>query len=299
MGRYNTSDSLAVALTCLGAVMALVLFWIDKTPWTAGFCIAAIAALMVYPVIHFVSHAVARIVVFIVLAVFLAVFGWSIWPKSRYAKPAMAATSPLPSQSQSVEQQQPSDSQQAKPEKPKKSKTATQHGGPPQQQSPPTGAPASPALPAPSNPPISQECQPGANCAQSNNQQEGITAGQLNIGSLPASIAYAVEGQPNRKYQFHDKTLFTTLYRIQVKTSSIPLLTISAAHPKLARVGCTKLKPGTLWGQSESHGAQGGSGSCSIDNAFGNSQLFGVDTTEPVDASEITVTYQCEGVICQ
>jgi hypothetical protein len=36
---------------------------------------------------------------------------------------------------------------------------------------------------SPAAPPLSQECAPGANCAQSTGQSGGITAGQINIGA--------------------------------------------------------------------------------------------------------------------
>ena len=36
---------------------------------------------------------------------------------------------------------------------------------------------------SPAAPPLSQECAPGANCAQSSGQSGGITAGQINVGA--------------------------------------------------------------------------------------------------------------------
>lgn len=53
-------------------------------------------------------------------------------------------------------------------------------------QSPPASSPATPTT-APisaSAPPMTQECEPGASCAQSSGQQGGITAGTVNIGNV-------------------------------------------------------------------------------------------------------------------
>jgi hypothetical protein len=96
--QWSWSDRLAIALACLAGVMALILFWIDKTPLAAGISIAAMAALLVYPVLHFLSSKRMRVSAFVVLAVLLAIFGWMIWPKRSIA------TSPPLGQPQSLQQ---------------------------------------------------------------------------------------------------------------------------------------------------------------------------------------------------
>jgi hypothetical protein len=80
--RWSFSDKLAVALACLAGVMALMLFWMDKTPMAAGITIAVMALLMVYPVLHFVSPWKARIPVFAIVFILIGAFGWKFWPKN-------------------------------------------------------------------------------------------------------------------------------------------------------------------------------------------------------------------------
>lgn len=70
-------------------------------------------------------------------------------------------------------------------------------------------------IPLPSQKPsVSQECAPGANCAVSNGQQGGITAGQINIGPPPMEIKFSAEAVPSTKSDFPYETkvtIFTTV----------------------------------------------------------------------------------------
>jgi len=91
---WSLSDKLAVALACLAAVTALILFWIDKTPLTAGISIACIAVLMIYPIIHFVRSRALRIVTFIVAALLVGVFGYKVWPFSSNVPPSLVEKGP-------------------------------------------------------------------------------------------------------------------------------------------------------------------------------------------------------------
>jgi hypothetical protein len=91
---WSLSDKLAVALACLAAVTALILFWIDKTPLTAGISIACIAVLMIYPIIHFVRSRALRIVTFIVAALLVGVFGYKVWPLSSNVPPSLVEKGP-------------------------------------------------------------------------------------------------------------------------------------------------------------------------------------------------------------
>jgi hypothetical protein len=79
--RWSWGDRLAMALACLAAIMALILFWIDKTPLAAGITIVAMIVLVIYPVLHFVSSKRARSFVFLVCIALIALFGWKVWPK--------------------------------------------------------------------------------------------------------------------------------------------------------------------------------------------------------------------------
>jgi hypothetical protein len=80
-GRLSPSDRLAVALACATCAWGLMFFWVNKTPLWCGASVAAIFALMVFPIIHFTSTWKARLSV-TTLAVFLTgVFAWNVWPK--------------------------------------------------------------------------------------------------------------------------------------------------------------------------------------------------------------------------
>lgn len=100
--QWSKSDKLAVALFCLGAVMALVLFLVEKTPLTVGFMIFFIIGLLVFPIIHFFSAIPARVVSLILMLGIVGLFGWNVWPHREDRKPdtsppqkAVGAQSPL------------------------------------------------------------------------------------------------------------------------------------------------------------------------------------------------------------
>lgn len=80
VNRWTWSDKLAVALACLAAIVALVLFWIEKTPLTAGVTLAAMFCLSIYPVLHFVRSGVARGIALLAVVWLVGVFGWAVWP---------------------------------------------------------------------------------------------------------------------------------------------------------------------------------------------------------------------------
>lgn len=85
--KWSWSDRLAIALACLAGVLALILFWVEKTPISAGISIAVMAAFMVYPILHFCSRLWPRLIALTVVAGLLTVFGWNIWPKELRAIP--------------------------------------------------------------------------------------------------------------------------------------------------------------------------------------------------------------------
>lgn len=112
---WSGSDKLAIALFCLAAVMAIVLYWIDKTSTTAGISIAIIALFMIYPILHFVHKPRFRIISFGLVAILIAGFGWKIWP----VRATVVAEQP-PTSGYSVPQPQVlPKSVAASPEKPK------------------------------------------------------------------------------------------------------------------------------------------------------------------------------------
>ncbi len=80
---YSTSDKLAIALACLAGVMAIILFLIEKTPLTVVGLLVAMAALSVYPVLHFVRRINFRIALLACVAIATLALGWYVWPKSK------------------------------------------------------------------------------------------------------------------------------------------------------------------------------------------------------------------------
>lgn len=76
---WSISDRLAIALSCLAAALAIVIFWIDRTPTTAATSLVLIAGLMIYPILHFIRKRTGRIIAYVVLSVMVTGFGWKIW----------------------------------------------------------------------------------------------------------------------------------------------------------------------------------------------------------------------------
>ena len=120
MGPWSNSDRLAVALACLAGVMALVLFWIDKTPIAAAISLAVIAGLLVFPIFHFTHAPAVRVAMFIAAAILIGFFGWSIWPK----KAAVTVETAKPAQQQAQTQPAPQLQPQTPPPPPKKKAVA-------------------------------------------------------------------------------------------------------------------------------------------------------------------------------
>jgi|SRR6266849_4229434 len=76
--------------------------------------------------------------------------------------------------------------------------TTTPNTSPPQSRTRPKVK--SKPTPAPSQAlPVSQECAPGASCAQSSGQQGGITAGTINVGPPPLTFRWTVKDVPSTK----------------------------------------------------------------------------------------------------
>jgi hypothetical protein len=95
MERVRISgDRLAIALACLGAAMALILFLIEKNPVVVGLTVFCIASLLVYPIFHFLPSRKLQIPALMGMLVLVFAFGWVVWPK----KPHVAKTEPSPSQ---------------------------------------------------------------------------------------------------------------------------------------------------------------------------------------------------------
>jgi hypothetical protein len=90
--RYTTSDKLGIALACLAGVMAIILFLVEKTPWTVAALLVAMAALLIYPVLHFAQSKNLRVLFLACVAIGTLAFGWYGWPKSNPRGSQSAAT---------------------------------------------------------------------------------------------------------------------------------------------------------------------------------------------------------------
>jgi hypothetical protein len=64
--------------------------------------------------------------------------------------------------------------------------------------------------PAPTPPPpTSQNCAPGASCAQSNGQQGGITAGTINVGPPPLRLDWTTSPATNGRFPYAQQVIVT------------------------------------------------------------------------------------------
>lgn len=107
MDGYSTSDRLAIALACLAGVMAIILFLVEKTPFTVVGLLVLMVALFAYPVLHFVPRINFRVALLACMLIGTIAFGWYVWPKSKLpsdqagsksTSPESAATANSPAQ---------------------------------------------------------------------------------------------------------------------------------------------------------------------------------------------------------
>jgi hypothetical protein len=82
-GHYSLSDKLAMALVCLTAILAIVLFLVEKTPKTILGLLVAILVFGIYPILHFFKNRWLRIGALIVLFAATFVFGYPMWKRSK------------------------------------------------------------------------------------------------------------------------------------------------------------------------------------------------------------------------
>jgi hypothetical protein len=81
--QYTNSDKLGIALACLAGIMAIILFLVEKTPYTVVGLLALMIALSIYPIWHFASTRKTRIIFGVLAVIFAVVFGRIEWPKNR------------------------------------------------------------------------------------------------------------------------------------------------------------------------------------------------------------------------
>jgi hypothetical protein len=78
---YSISDRLAIALACIGGVLGLILWLVEKTPLAVALCLCGIFALLIFPILHFARGQMTRLVSFAVTLAALIVLGIGVWPK--------------------------------------------------------------------------------------------------------------------------------------------------------------------------------------------------------------------------
>jgi hypothetical protein len=75
VSEYTTSDKLGVVLFCLAGVMAIILFLVEKTPYTVASLLLLMVGLLIYPALHFFKRKGLRTAIFSTMAIGTAVFG--------------------------------------------------------------------------------------------------------------------------------------------------------------------------------------------------------------------------------
>jgi hypothetical protein len=119
---YSSSDKLGIALACLSSAMAIILFLVEKTPFAVVSLLIVMAALSVYPILHFAKRRGVRVVFLVCIALGTVLFGFAVWPKNKNtvraadtasATQGAAPTSPVPQQTQPAT---PPNTTQPKPE---------------------------------------------------------------------------------------------------------------------------------------------------------------------------------------
>jgi hypothetical protein len=83
--RYSTSDKLAIALTCLAGIMAIILFLIEKSPASVVLLLLLMLGLSVYPILHFITGSSMRVAAFVIFGIVVVLFGWREWPRQATA----------------------------------------------------------------------------------------------------------------------------------------------------------------------------------------------------------------------
>lgn len=125
---YSASDRLAVVLACLAGVMAIILFLVEKTPFTVVSLLVLMVALSVYPILHLVRRTNFRITVLAFMIIGTLVFGWYVWPRSKLpidqAKSSIQSAAPPASQ---TAEQSPSQSSSPAPTQPLPAKPKLVH----------------------------------------------------------------------------------------------------------------------------------------------------------------------------
>jgi len=125
--------------------MAIIIFLVEKTPWTVASLLLLMVALLVYPVVHFFKPRVVRTLMFAVVAVATLAFGWGVWPKPKHSEAANQGQD-APKQTNATSQDATHDSASLPQQSPDSNNhTAEKYGS----AKPPNAKPTAPAQQAP------------------------------------------------------------------------------------------------------------------------------------------------------
>ena len=78
--RLSPADQLAIALFCLAGVITLILYVVEKSPSSVCLCSAGIAALLIYPILHFIRDHRMRVAAFVVTFILSVAIAYASWP---------------------------------------------------------------------------------------------------------------------------------------------------------------------------------------------------------------------------
>jgi hypothetical protein len=84
--HFSDSDKLAFVLFCLGAVVSIILFLVEKSTLIVTVSLLGITGLMIYPILHVAKTKRIRSLLLILLLLGVAIFGKSVRPNAPEAK---------------------------------------------------------------------------------------------------------------------------------------------------------------------------------------------------------------------
>jgi outer membrane biosynthesis protein TonB len=205
---YSRSDKLGIALACLAGIMAIILFLVEKTPYTVVGLLTLMIALAIYPVWHFVRPKNARIALLVLAVVGTVAFGWAEWPRNKKIETQSQPT-PQPHQLPNMETP-PAVTPIPQADAPKAPEVVK--SGPPAMPQPPQNHPASqqqsgkdntqigPIITGPcSNVQLESNGTQTTNCVQSNPNDPVVTY------NFAGAKTVVTPGQPTQIYRYSDQ----------------------------------------------------------------------------------------------
>ena len=178
-------------------------FWLGLGCWVIGTAIA-IRMFLIFPVwTHRLTRLEKGLIAFILVGAFVAAFYRPVMMAYGKRNTEIQPRSKPESNTQAEKPKEPEQQPEAKPipaTKPVKHRDVVKLNPIP-----------IPSTSAPSATPLSgtQQCAPGAYCAQSSGQTGGVTAGQINLGPPPMEIKFSAESVTSTKSEFPYETKVT------------------------------------------------------------------------------------------